>query len=315
MRTFIRRFWPLFAALAIVATPAIAQIVSTSFASYAVTAGTATTATTATVATTVTATATGTNAAFFPTFVASSTTGNRGVGMDAGLAYNPSTNVLAIDMTPVASPAYYAKLQVKAQSGGNAIAMYTNTGAAGAVNIDFYSQTASGIGSQIVGVPGAGGGDLQFWTNASAAGAPVITITSAGTLVYTAAPPGAAAGDIPLCMSTTNVTHTAAATCGVSVLEAKMNVEPLSEWLKKTTGKSCLDYAREMQAVKFDWKFNKAEDYGFIADWMEKIDPVLTTHEGEKLTNFKDRAVLAVTMCALRESDERIAKIETAMGL
>jgi hypothetical protein len=57
-------------------------------------AATATSATTATNATNVTTTATSTNADFFIPFVAASTTGNQGLGVDAGLTYNPSTNAL-----------------------------------------------------------------------------------------------------------------------------------------------------------------------------------------------------------------------------
>ena len=56
--------------------------------------GNATTATTATNATNVATTATGTNANFFIPFVASSSTGNQALGVDAGLTYNPSTNAL-----------------------------------------------------------------------------------------------------------------------------------------------------------------------------------------------------------------------------
>jgi hypothetical protein len=57
-------------------------------------AATATSATTATNATNVTTTATSTNADFFIPFVAASTTGNQGLGVDAGITYNPSTNAL-----------------------------------------------------------------------------------------------------------------------------------------------------------------------------------------------------------------------------
>jgi hypothetical protein len=45
-------------------------------------------------ATNVTTTATSTNSDFFIPFVASSSTGNQGLGIDAGLTYNPSTNAL-----------------------------------------------------------------------------------------------------------------------------------------------------------------------------------------------------------------------------
>lgn len=57
-------------------------------------AATATTATTATNATNVATTATSTNADFFIPFVASSSTGNQALGVDAGITYNPSTNAL-----------------------------------------------------------------------------------------------------------------------------------------------------------------------------------------------------------------------------
>jgi hypothetical protein len=58
------------------------------------TATSATTATTATNATNVATTATATNANFFIPFVASSSTGNQALGVDAGITYNPSTNAL-----------------------------------------------------------------------------------------------------------------------------------------------------------------------------------------------------------------------------
>ena len=58
--------------------------------------GNSATATTSSVATQVTATNTVTAASFFPTFVASSTTGSQGIGMDTDYTYNPSTNVLTI---------------------------------------------------------------------------------------------------------------------------------------------------------------------------------------------------------------------------
>ena len=45
-------------------------------------------------ATNVATTATSTNADFFIPFVAASTTGNQGLGVDAGITYNPSTNAL-----------------------------------------------------------------------------------------------------------------------------------------------------------------------------------------------------------------------------
>jgi hypothetical protein len=60
----------------------------------ATSATSATAATTATNATNVATTATATNANFFIPFVASSSTGNQALGVDAGITYNPSTNAL-----------------------------------------------------------------------------------------------------------------------------------------------------------------------------------------------------------------------------
>jgi hypothetical protein len=51
-------------------------------------------ATNATNATNVAVTSTGTNADFYIPFVASSSTGNQALGVDAGLSYNPSTNAI-----------------------------------------------------------------------------------------------------------------------------------------------------------------------------------------------------------------------------
>jgi len=61
-------------------------------------AATATTATTATNATNVATTATNsTNATFYPTFVASATSGNQGIDTATGLTFNPSTGQLGVN--------------------------------------------------------------------------------------------------------------------------------------------------------------------------------------------------------------------------
>ncbi len=73
--------------------PSTATLTTTIFAGAL--SGNATTATTATNATNVATTATNsTNASFFPTFVASGTSGNQGVDTATGLTFNPSTNTL-----------------------------------------------------------------------------------------------------------------------------------------------------------------------------------------------------------------------------
>lgn len=71
-----------------------AGTITASLSGNATSATTATTATTATNATNVATTATSTNADFFIPFVASSSTGNQALGVDAGLTYNPSTNAV-----------------------------------------------------------------------------------------------------------------------------------------------------------------------------------------------------------------------------
>jgi hypothetical protein len=76
-------------------TAATAAQVVTVIGSTAVTNATnATTAATATNATNVATTATSTNTNFYIPFVASSTTGNQALGVDVGIAYNPSTKAI-----------------------------------------------------------------------------------------------------------------------------------------------------------------------------------------------------------------------------
>jgi hypothetical protein len=74
--------------------------------------GAVATSTTASVATTVTTTATSTAAGFFIPFVGSSSTSNQGLGVDADLSYDPSTNTFSVPViaatTSISSPTFTA---------------------------------------------------------------------------------------------------------------------------------------------------------------------------------------------------------------
>ena len=171
----------------------------------------------------------------------------------------------------------------------------------------------------------AGGGDLyldntfdsatgDIFLRTRTAGTPVVGMKLSGLGVITVtAPPGASAGDIPACISTGNDLHTAAVTCGTSRLDAKKNVKSLSEYLSEK-GTTCSDYLAVMQPVKFDWRYDDHADIGFIADWMTEIDPLLATYEGKRLTNVKDRAILAVTTCALQEEARERQSLEKRLA-
>lgn len=90
---------------------------------------------TASVATNVTATATSTNAVYYPTFVASSSTGSQGLGMDADFNYNPSTNLLTLGTTSAANLAIGGAAQ--SSPGNFNVSLYagSSTGQAGYITI------------------------------------------------------------------------------------------------------------------------------------------------------------------------------------
>jgi len=123
-------------------------------------------------------------------------------------------------------------------------------------------------------------------------------VTFAGTITTT--PAGASAGDIPLCLSTGNVVHTAAVTCGTSVIADKFGV---------TSAVHGLDWITKMRPVSFHVKGEKPgteATIGFIADEMAGIDPRLASYVDGKLTNYRDRAVIASLVKAVQELNREV---------
>lgn len=115
---------------------------------------------------------------------------------------------------------------------------------------------------------------------------------------------GATAGDIPMCWSTTFFVHTAAATCGVSLEEAKTDIQPLG---------GALAQLMRMQPIDFAWKdyvgYDGHRDIGFGARAMAAINPLFGAYERGDLKNFKDRAVLAVTVGAVQDQQAQIDQL------
>lgn len=115
---------------------------------------------------------------------------------------------------------------------------------------------------------------------------------------------GAAAGDIPLCLSTGNAVHTAAATCGTSAARFKQHIEPA------TLG---LAAALRLRPVTFELKpeYRRAgaaatTQVGFIADDLAVIDPRLVHYQDGQVINYDDRALIAVLAKALQEQQAQI---------
>lgn len=126
-------------------------------------------------------------------------------------------------------------------------------------------------------------------------GATSVALTTSGAVTHTNTP-GASASDIPLCLSTTFIVHTAAATCGVSARRFKENILPLQHGL---------DYLMRMRPVTYNVKrqydAKMPQAIGFIAEDMAAIDPLLGAYEKGKLMNYSDRETIAILVKAVQE--------------
>src|ERR1041385_936016 len=124
-----------------------------------------------------------------------------------------------------------------------------------------------------------------------------------GTLKLT--PPGASAGDIPMCLSTGNIVHTAAATCGTSAARYKQDIEALAHGL---------DWVMKMRPVTYQYRPEFVSDrtplIGFVADDMLQINPLLAVVENGAVMNYRDRAVVAALVKSVQELEQQIQQIQ-----
>jgi hypothetical protein len=109
-------------------------------------------------------------------------------------------------------------------------------------------------------------------------------------------------GDVSLCQQSGGggiVTY--GSVCGTSLRSTKNNIAPLIHGL---------DYIMAMTPVTFNFKVNNEPDIGFIADDMAAIDPLFGAYDKGKLYNFKDRAVMTVSVKAIQELEWQVRELQ-----
>jgi hypothetical protein len=67
-----------------------------------------------------------------------------------------------------------------------------------------------------------------------------------------------------------------------------------------------LNAVNKLRPVTFDWKDGGETDLGFVAEEVEKIDPILATYKDGKLEGVKYRQLTAVLVNAIQEQQELI---------
>lgn len=131
--------------------------------------------------------------------------------------------------------------------------------------------------------------------------------------VYLAGLGTTVANDRPLCgdanggaASTAFITYAATGTiCGVSLRASKHNIQPF------TGG---LDYAMRLTPVTFDWH-DGTHDLGFIAEDVAGLNPIMGGYDDHgKLTNYKDRTVLAVAIKAIQDLQGEVDELKAQLA-
>lgn len=311
---------------------ASSQVISQSSTAYSARAGAATTAAT---------TLSTANASFYPSFVPSnSTNAGQALNVSTALSYNPNAQALT-STNFVGTLTGHSTLDLALTGGSLSGALTSNSVISGSelrignntvsrvaytdggggftsgYNIFYNSGPVAVQNGTAAGVYYGSGGTTAFYNDSATTAGSALTATMTffnNNTIVIAAPPGAAAGDTPICQTASHVIHGAAVTCGTSLKRDKKNIISLHEYIEQEAGVSCSDYLARMQAVKFAWRYNGSADIGFIADWTAKVDPLLGTYEGDKLTNVKDRAILSLTLCALQEEQVTRHAIEVRLS-
>ena len=85
--------------------------------------------------------------------------------------------------------------------------------------------------------------------------------------------------------------------------ELKTNIEPLE---------NILPAVLQMQGVKFDWKEGADDNYGFIAEEVDKIFPHLVSHDTEgKAQGIQYTKMTAVLVEAIKEQQKQIDDLKS----
>jgi hypothetical protein len=149
---------------------------------------------------------------------------------------------------------------------------------------------------------GETGGYLSFSTRVNGSNMTEAIRISSTQAITLQATPGASAGDIPLCISTGKVVHSAALTCGTSLEEQKHDLTPLSHGL---------DWLMQLKPLEFAWNYDGHKEIGFGARSMAQVSPLLGAYQRDgSLSNWDNRAVLAVAVKSIQELETRVRELE-----
>ena len=88
--------------------------------------------------------------------------------------------------------------------------------------------------------------------------------------------------------------------------EMKTNIEPIENILPSVL---------QMRGVKFDWKEGTKDNYGFIAEEVDKLFPYLVTHDEEgKAQGIQYSKMTAVLLEAIKEQQIQIDELKSKLN-
>ncbi len=176
--------------------------------------------------------------------------------------------------------------------------VYDQPGTPTAANTDLLinrTQTAVGSGAQLLIDAQVGGVSKFSVSNAGATTiAGTVTLSSVGAMD---------ANDVYVCIDPVSGVLTTGATCTASSLRYKKNIAAM------TGG---LNTVMQLRPVTFDWKYNNQPGLGFIAEEVEKINPILVTYDDEgNVSGLHYDWMSAILAKAIQEQQTSIAGLTT----
>ena len=185
---------------------------------------------------------------------------------------------------------------------GNTLTVQGNSTDTGtAMTID--SNGRLGIGdSTPLALLTVGSNDL-FQVNSSGIIAAAAGITSSGTITLSSLS-AMDANDVYVCIDPTSNVLTTGATCTASSERYKTNVKNIT--------KNGLDSVMKLRPVNFDWIYNGKPGMGFIAEEVEKINPLLVTYDNEgKVSGLHYDWFSTILTKAIQEQQTQISVVST----